>query len=98
MRAVEGKGTLAGAVAAVAAAALGVATSFGIHITTAQHAAILTFCGAVAVAAPLVGSILDHANKQAAAINSTAPAPPTAADVLQQQIDALAAQKAALTK
>lgn len=94
------QGTVAGALAALVAAGVGLATAFGVHVTGQEHAAILTFCAAVAVAAPLVGSIFDHANKTsvpaAVAQHLAAPATPSQAEQLQSQIDNLQAQKDAL--
>lgn len=97
------QGTAAGALAALVAAAVGLAVAFGVHIDAHENAAILTFTGAVVLAAPLVGSIFDHANKQVAQsdkvtgqLAAVLPVAPSPADVIQQQIDNLQAQKDAL--
>lgn len=100
----ERQGTLAGAVLALVAAGIGLATSFGVHITPEQHDAILTFCGAVAVVAPLVGALFDHSNKQVAARQAAAtviatgePSPQAKqAAEIQARIDELQAQKVRL--
>ena len=65
MRPADRPGTWGGALAALAAAGVGLATSFGVHITAQQHDAILTFTGAAALAAPLVGALFDHASIRA---------------------------------
>lgn len=102
MRGTERQGTLSGALLALVAAALGLATAFGVHISTQEHAAVLTFCGAVSVAAPLIGALFDHSNKQAharqaaAATIATQNSTTAQAAALQAQIDALTAQKEAL--
>jgi hypothetical protein len=96
------QGTLAGAVLSLVAAGLGVATAFGVAISTQEHAAILTFCGALAVVAPLVGALFDHSAKVAAAAPAViAPSPAAAAQaaaLIQDQIDELQRQKEALAK
>lgn len=97
--ATDKQGTLAGVLAGLAAAGLGLATAFGIHISSQEHAAVLTFCGAVALAAPLAGSIFDHSKAQVASRQAaTSSTTPSQADIIQAQIDALTAQKAALPK
>jgi hypothetical protein len=104
VKATDRQGTLGGAAAALLAAGIGLGTAFGLHITQSQQAAILTFCAAVAVAAPLVGALFDHSTAQVAGQQSaakeiangkTGKAASQAAN-LQAEIDKLSAQKEAL--
>ena len=90
----EGKGTLAGALLSLVAAGLGLGTAFGLHITTQEHDAILTFSGAIALAAPLVGALFDHAKTRAKVI--VQPSTTAQAAALQAQIEELQRQKEAL--
>lgn len=61
------RGTVAGAVLGLVAAILGVATQFGISLTTAQHDAIMSLATAVTVVAPFAGVAFDHLRHRAAA-------------------------------
>jgi hypothetical protein len=98
------RGTLGGAATALLAAGIGLGTAFGLHITQQQQASILTFCAAVAVAAPLVGAMFDHATAQVAGQQSAAKEiangktgkVASQAAHLQAEIDKLTAQKEAL--
>ena len=104
--AAERQGTLTGAALGLVGAGVGLATAFGVHISAQEHDAILTFCGAVAVAAPVVGALFDHSKTQAASRVEAASAsaaysasPDKLAHIgqIQARIDELEAQKAALS-
>jgi hypothetical protein len=99
----QSPGTLAGALLGLVAAAVGLASAFGLSITPVEHDAILTFSGAVALVAPFVGALFDHSNKQVAARQEAATtiATGTAADpaaTLDAQIAELQRQRDALAK